>query len=747
MKTISSKISFSIAICSIIVAMLLGFSIYIQSERVITQESERHLLSILDSEAAQLNAEFSRIKQLSFAQRSVILNTFDYESATKNPAYMTSYKTKLSSFIKSLIIDFKNISAWMLFNSEVIEGTHTVSYTFEDNTFVREAEYDAVKEGYDALPWWSEAVKRGEYWSEPYYWEPWKSDVVSYSIPVYVDNKLIGVTGAELFLSYFNEQLKNIHIYDSGSVILLTETGTPVFLSDEMDKTLLSNWYNSQKKFLKSNPSGMTQFDGGFNQDLIAWTKLSNDWLLLAIPKTDEMYSSLKPVSLLTLLCLVLSIPLSIIIGIGISRTITRPLGQLTKAAENILKHHSKVEIPLLNSAPDEIKILSKAFFSMQTDVKNTLRELSINENKYRSLVENADHLIFTIDIDGKLTTTNKKFEEIFNIPKDYLIGRSFTSLFTNKQSIKFWKKIFLDLKTQKEKVIQETYFIDSDSKKHTLITSLIPVLDSDSELYMIMGTSTDITDRLNIEVEKNASLGRLVSGIGHEINTPLGNAITVSGFIESNIENLESNALDGSLTKENLIDSIERIHSAMDSLSINLNRTHMLIENFKSLSVDPSEEHKTTVVLSEIFTLLKINFENVFAENNCKIEFSCAENIVLHSVPSTLLMVLTQLIENALYHAFSEDIKAKGSAHVWVSAFDGDNTVSISVKDNGSGMSKDDVQKIFEPFFTTDRKTGRTGLGLSIVFNSIVNQLDGNISCNSDENFGTIFNITFSKL
>lgn len=747
MKTISSKISFSIAICSIIVAMLLGFSIYIQSERVITKEAERHLISILDGEAAKLNAEFSRIKQLSFAQRSVILNTFDYEAAKENPDYMNVYKTKLSSFIKSLIIDFKNVSAWMLFNSEVIEGTHTVSYTFENNEFVREAEYDAVKEAYDALPWWSEAVNRGEYWSEPYYWEPWKSDVVSYSIPVYLDNKLIGITGAELFLSYFNENLKNIKIYESGSVILLTEKGVPVFIPDDIDKTSLSNWYTSQKELIKSNQSGMTQFEGSFNQKMIAWTKLSNDWLLLAVPKTNEMYGSLKPVSFLTLLCLVLSIPLSIIIGIGISRTITRPLGQLTKAAENILKHHSKVEIPLLNSAPDEIKILSKAFFSMQTDVKNTLRELSINENKYRSLVENADHLIFTIDIDGKLTTTNKKFEEMFNIPKDYLIGRSFTSLFTNKQSIKFWKKIFLNLKTQKEKVIQETYFIDSKGKKHTLITSLIPVLDSDGELYMIMGTSTDITDRLNIEVEKNASLGRLVSGIGHEINTPLGNAITVSGFIESNIENLEKNVLDGSLTKEHLIDSIERIHAAMESLSINLNRTHMLIENFKSLSVDPSEEHKTNVVLSEIFTLLKINFENMFAANNCKIEFSCAENIVLHSVPSTLLMVLTQLIENALYHAFSEDMKSKGNAQVWISAFDSDNAVSISIKDNGKGMSKDDVQKIFEPFFTTDRKTGRAGLGLSIVFNSIVNQLDGTISCNSDENFGTIFNITFNKL
>ncbi len=128
MKTISSKISFSIAICSIIVAMLLGFSIYIQSERVITQESELHLLSILNGEAAQLNAEFSRIKQLSFAQRSVILNTFDYEAAKKNPTYMNAYKTQLSSFITSLIIDFKNVSAWMLFNSEVVEGTHRFLY-------------------------------------------------------------------------------------------------------------------------------------------------------------------------------------------------------------------------------------------------------------------------------------------------------------------------------------------------------------------------------------------------------------------------------------------------------------------------------------------------------------------------------------------------------------------------------------------------------------------------------------------
>lgn len=752
MKTISSKISFSIALCSIIVAMLLGLSIYIQSETALTKEAEQQLLSVLHGEAEAIDAEFSRIKQLSYAQRSIILNTFDYNKAISDPIYMNSYKLKLSGFIKSFITDFNNISAWMLFNSEVIPGTNTVSYTLENGNFIKEAEYDAVKEGYDEQSWWREAINRGEYWSEPYYWEPWNADIVSFSIPVYVNNKLIGTTGAELFLSSFQDRLKDIKIYDSGSVILLTDTGNPVFIPDGINAETISKWYSAQKKYIDSNPNGMLSFDKSSEYSMIAWNELSNGWLLIALPKTDEMYDALESVSLLTLLCLLLSIPLSIAIGIGISRSLTKPLHQLTKAAENSLSHNH-VDFRVIDSSPEEIKTLSLAFFEMQKNVKSALKELSINERKYRSLVENSDNIIFTINSEGYLITTNKTFEKMFNVSKDSLIGLPFTKLFKDKQSRNFWKKIFLDIKENKKNMVQETYYAGEQGEKRTLITSLIPILDAENELSLIMGTSTDITESLKIETEKNASLSRLVAGIGHEINTPLGNAITVSGFIESNLEALENNMLSGSLTKENLVSSIENIHTAMESLSINLNRTHTLIESFKNLSVDQSDEHKTTVVLSEIFTLLKINFENMFAENNCSLEFSCAENIVLKSIPSTLLMILTQLIENALYHAFPEnmdidiDIDNQKKAQVWVSAFDGDNSVSISVKDNGKGMSKDVVQKIFEPFYTTDRKAGRTGLGLSIVFNSVVNQLGGNISCNSDEHMGTVFTIKFEEV
>lgn len=749
MKTISSKISFSIALCSIIVAMLLGLSIYIQSQTALTKEAEQHLLSVLHGEAEAIDAEFSRVKQLSYAQRSITLNTFDYNKAVSDPLYMETYKTNLSSFVKSLITDFNNISAWMLFNSEVIPGTNTVSYTFENGNFIKEKEYDAVKEGYDKELWWREAINRGEYWSEPYYWEPWNSDIVSFSIPVYVNHKLIGVTGAELSLSSFQDRLNEIQIYDSGSVILLTDSGNPVFIPDGVDVEAISKWYSAQKSYIASNPTGMLSFDNkSSDYSMIAWNELSNGWILIALPKTDEMYSALESVSLLTLLCLLLSIPLSIAIGIGVSRSLTKPLHHLTKAAENSLTHHNHVDFKVIDSSPDEIKTLSLAFFEMQKDVKNALKELAINERKYRSLVESSDNIIFTINSDGYLITTNKTFEKMFNISKDSLIGLPFTKLFKDKQSRNFWQKIFLDITENKKNMVQETYYTDLNGEKRTLITSLIPILDADNELSLIMGTSTDITESIKIETEKNASLSRLVAGIGHEINTPLGNAITVSGFIEKNLEELENNILGGSLTKANLIYSIENINSAMESLSINLHRTHTLIESFKCLNVDQSKEHKTDVILSEIFALLKINFENMFAENNCNLEFSCAEHIVFQSVPSTLLMVLTQLIENALYHAFSEDmdIDNEKKSHVWVDAIDTNNSVVIKVKDNGCGMSQYVVQKIFEPFYTNDRKAGRTGLGLSIVFNSVVNQLGGNISCNSDENMGTVFTITFDK-
>lgn len=772
--SIANKMTIAITLCTVLVGVTLSALIYFQSEALLKVEAERNLTSILSREAEAIDNEFLRVKRLSLVLRTMVINTINLTEAKADGKYMGPYERQLGDLFKSAISDFDNVSGWVLFNSDVIPGENTVSYTFEQGAFIREAEYDVIGGGFAEESWWKNAIVTGENWTAPYYWEPWRADIITYSIPIYIDDQLVGVTGAELFLKPFQERLKSIRVYDTGFVMLITKEGEQVYLPGEADTEFLKSWYNNNQKTISLRPEGVQYLEVDGQEEVLAWRTLENGWVLIARPKVQEMFGGLVNLNYITILTMASAIPLAILLGLLISRSLTKRLGILTIAANQMLDHH--VDILLDDTHGDEIGTLTRAFLQMQRQVRSTLSQLTVNEAKYRSLVENAESMIYTIDPQGCFLTTNRRLEQMVGLPKETLVGQPFVKIFRYDTTRQYWEQAFQLLLATGEKSLHENVAENAQGQERTIITALIPIFDDFGQLAMVMGTTSDITERINaekkiaelltrenetleervsqkakaleealkelMEVDKLAALGRLVAGVSHEINTPLGNAITLSSYLEHQYQSAIQNIKSGHFSTEDLNGFMAVVDESIDGINRNLNRTANLVNNFKSMSVNATTNSPTKTNLNNLLNISMISLKHEYQPMHVKVFVDCNPSLIVCVDATAVTHILTNLVINAVMHAFEE----VPNPTLTLSVTEEPLTVTITFRDNGSGMEREVLDHVFEPFFTTKRGQGRSGLGLSIVYNTVTTTLKGRISCESRPQEGTAFVITVPK-
>ncbi len=236
-------------------------------------------------------------------------------------------------------------------------------------------------------------------------------------------------------------------------------------------------------------------------------------------------------------------------------------------------------------------------------------------------------------------------------------------------------------------------------------------------------------TQRQLLEADKMASLGQLVAGVSHEVNTPLGVAVTASSHLTERSRILQNQLANDSLSRSDLEAYIAETRDAGAMIERNLERAAHLIRSFKQVSVDRTSDGRRRFELatqiSELIDSLRVSWKR----RPVTLSVDCPSGIELDSFPGALGQVLTNLIQNALLHGF--DPEEAGQMRIGVKQLD-PSTVQIIFEDNGKGMTQATLARIFDPFFTTKRNQGGTGLGLNIVYNLVVQKLGGEIEASS---------------
>ena len=293
------------------------------------------------------------------------------------------------------------------------------------------------------------------------------------------------------------------------------------------------------------------------------------------------------------------------------------------------------------------------------------------------------------------------------------------------------------DLKRAEEELRQLTEELEHRVERRTEALS-----KANAELQASLTRIQDMQRQL-VESEKMASLGALVAGVAHEINTPIGVAVTAASFLREEARKLQRAHQDKTMTASMLAQFESQIMQGSEMILANLERGITIVRSFKQVAVDTASEAPREIDLAEYFDEVLTALHPRLRKTQHQVEVRVPEPIRISTHPVAIYQIVTNLVINSLVHAF--DGVERG--HITLIATFDDNDVLIDYRDDGHGMRADVRDRIFEPFFTTKRGQGGSGLGLHIVFNLVTQLLRGTITCESEPEQGTRFVIRFPRV
>ena len=246
------------------------------------------------------------------------------------------------------------------------------------------------------------------------------------------------------------------------------------------------------------------------------------------------------------------------------------------------------------------------------------------------------------------------------------------------------------------------------------------------------------------IESEKLAALGRLVAGVAHEVNSPVGTSLTIASSLEGKTAQFAAQVAQGNLKRSSLNNFLEVSRKASSQLVANLHHAAELVQSFKQVAIDRSSSNRRIFDLGDITTQAIKSLRAGLRDRGLTVHLDCPPDLTMNSYPGPYGQMLINLFLNSMTHGFPDG--GEGTIDIEVQASDGEE-VEIRFSDDGCGMSTDVRHKAFDPFFTTRRDQGCTGLGLHIVHTIVANCLGGQVSLDSEPDEGTEIRIILPRV
>ena len=251
------------------------------------------------------------------------------------------------------------------------------------------------------------------------------------------------------------------------------------------------------------------------------------------------------------------------------------------------------------------------------------------------------------------------------------------------------------------------------------------------------------MTQRQLMDQEKMASLGSMVAGISHELNTPIGNALTITSVLETRSAEISAQVQVGKISKSVLGNFLADLNESSKILLRSLQRAADLIQSFKRVAVDQTSEYRRTFLLNEVVSDHLEAFSAKLQRAGIAVEINIAGDIFCDSFPGALGQIIANLIQNVLIHALADSDNGK----LMISAQQTGPMVTLTASDNGVGMPAHVLSRIFDPFFTTRLGKGGSGIGLSISRRIATSILDGDLTAASTPGHGSTLTLTFQSV
>jgi PAS domain S-box-containing protein len=386
------------------------------------------------------------------------------------------------------------------------------------------------------------------------------------------------------------------------------------------------------------------------------------------------------------------------------------------------------------------------------TERKRAESALRASERQFHTLADSIPQLVWMGHADGAIYWFNSHWYEYTGRLAGEIDPHAWHTVLGNR-----WTEA-LETGNALE---SELSLLGKDGEYRPFLTRVVPLRDPQGAVYRWIGTHIDISERKRserdvrrardaaeaalqnlretqnslIEAEKLAALGRLVAGVAHEINNPLGTSLTVASSLERKSRLFAAETAQGTLKRSSLNEFMNAVRDGSAQLQESLNRAAELVQSFKQVASDRNNSDLRSFDLGDLTEQVAMGLRPALPKHGVTFNVECQQGLSISSYPGSYGQVLTNLFLNSIAHAFPDG--RQGNIAIKVSACGADD-VEIIFSDDGCGMSPDVRRQAFDPFFSTRRHQGGTGLGLHIVYSVVTDRLGGQLRLSSEPGKGT---------
>ena len=398
---------------------------------------------------------------------------------------------------------------------------------------------------------------------------------------------------------------------------------------------------------------------------------------------------------------------LIILFTVAFSRMLSRPLNDLTQQIKSFrLDNLERSRIRLKDQHNNELVLIEQAYNQLLDNIEEYQADLERTQNK--------------------LKAANRQLDEQ-NAILEQEVARKTSRL----------SQVMLDLEQRKNELEMRQEKLEKEiSQRRTMENTL---RQSNQRLESSLNHLRETQQQL-IESEKMASLGGLVAGITHDVNTPIGISVTAASYLREKLDSLDSALTNKELTQQQLQKFLEEGRESLSLLDNNLHRASDLISSFKQVAVDQASDAIRDINVKRYIEELIQSLQPHLKKTKHKIELNCADDLFIRCPAGALSQIFTNLILNSLRHAF--DGIEQGTMIIDIELRDSE--LHVVYKDDGNGLSEDALTKLFNPFFTTKLNDGGSGLGTHIVRNLVTQTLQGDIDATSQPGEGLTYTFSF---
>lgn len=681
----------------------------------------------------------------------------------------------LNSKDKSLLIQSKNIIENLTTN--ISRSTYVDTWYMPPNggiviswpqqsSFIYEANADFSYEYTDWLQYAAPKINpdKKSFWTNLLF-DPvpqiWMLSAVS---PIYVNTEWQGAVGHDIPLDNLLSEVKLLDRQQKSDFILFNKEGIVLasdLYSDQLkieNKTVAlselgdEDWLYIFKKAVKERVKKKQQMNYSFNNKFYTVSYIKEqDWFLITSISLEPIYNlvnnSFNQLSNIAIISIALElIILSSLLAWGHKKN-NKYLKELQSINGKLSVEKNRYESLVSNISSMVYRCKADKYWTMEylngaceaiTGYKpNAL--INNNETKFENIILDKDRLKVRDEVNQAITE-NRSYEIIFRAQhKDgsikWLLERGI-QIEVGQENVTILEGVITDITELKEvesKLQDLNTNLDRKVKQRTheleIINNELAVQKDElvSSLEQLKQTQEEL-----VEERKASALSKLVVGMAHELNTPLGNLKMLQSVAQEELIYLEDLIENKQLTQKQLLKFTRSISINFSSLHTNIQKMIDLSTRFKEISISESRGKKSQFNFSLLLSDCVNCQQTELSRNNIKVTFS-NENITLFGYKSLLVIVINQLILNSIQHAFSKGRDNNNEIVIETNIVNKTNLI-IKYSDNGSGIGCRIQEDIFEPFITSERTTGSLGLGLSIVQNIVLHAFNGDIKCLSSD-------------